>query len=213
METIVHWAVANPSSAASIASAGIAASVALVVFTVTQLIARKRDATQLLLPKLEQVYLLLNELSEHNARMFKLYHLAIDGDTEAQKTLNVMDDLTHYGLDRSKKIVMYIRLYFPALSRIHQMLFAAEHELNMLRYEVRSPDPPEAEDLLMASGNVGHFLRLMELEIINNRDALLKANLLPRRYRSVNQKQIDNPIPRPEGPYIHPKQPPSGNEA
>ena len=90
------------------------------------MIARKRDATQLLLPKLEQVYLLLNELSEHNARMFKLYHLAMEGDAEAQKTLNGLDDLTHYGLDRGKKIIMYIRLYFPALSKIHQMLFAAE---------------------------------------------------------------------------------------
>ena len=124
------------------ASAVIAASVALIVFTVTQMIAQKRDATQLLLPKLEQVYLLLNELSEHNARMFKLYHLAMAGDVESQNTLNGLDDLTHYGLDRGKKIVMYIRLYFPALSRVHQMLFAAEGQLNILRYEVRSAAPP-----------------------------------------------------------------------
>ena len=38
------------------------------------------------------------------------------------------------------------------------MLFAAEHELNMLRYEVRSADPPAAEELLVAGGNVGHFV-------------------------------------------------------
>lgn len=210
MEKIADWAVANPSAAASIASAVIAASVALIVFTVTQMIARKRDATQLLLPKLEQVYLLLNELSEHNARMFKLYHLALEGDAEAQKTLNGLDDPTHYGLDRAKKIVMHIRLYFPALSRIHRMLFAAERQLNMLRYQVSSDDPPEVEDLLMAGGNVGHFLRLMEQEIIDNRDALLKANWLPQRYRSVTQEQIDNPSPRPEGPYIHPTRPREG---
>jgi hypothetical protein len=194
------------------ASAVIAASVALIVFTVTQMIAQKRDATQLLLPKLEQVYLLLNELSEHNARMFKLYHLAMAGDVESQNTLNGLDDLTHYGLDRGKKIVMYIRLYFPALSRVHQMLFAAEGQLNILRYEVRSAAPPEAEDLLMASGDVGHFLRLMEQEIVDNRDVLLRANWLPRRYRAVTHEQIDNPIPRPEGLYIHQARPNSGKE-
>lgn len=207
MERIADWAVANPSAAASIASAVIAASVALVVFTVTQMIARKREATQLLLPKLEQVYLLLNELSEHNARMFKLYHFALEGDVAAQKTLNELDDPTYYGLDRAKKIVMHIRLYFPALSKVHQMLFAAERQLNMLRFQVQSAETPDVEALLMAGGNVGHFLRLMEQEIIDNRDVLLKANWLPRRYKGVTQEQIDNPSPRPEGPYIHQTRP------
>lgn len=203
MRSIIDWVTSNPSAAASLGSALIAASVALVVFAITQMIARRRDATQLLLPKLEQLYLLLNELSEHNARMFKLYHLAMEGDIEAQKTLNGLDDLTHYGLDRGKKIVMYVRLYFPVLARIHQMLFAAERELNVLRYKVRSDDPPHVEDLLMAGGKVGHFLRLMEQEITDNRDVLLKANWFPTRYRAVTQKQIDNPVPRPEGSYIN----------
>ncbi|WP_439494590.1 hypothetical protein [Bosea sp. (in: a-proteobacteria)] len=207
MERIADWAVANPSAAASIASAIIAASVALVVFAVTQMIARKREATQLLLPKLEQVYLLLNELSEHNDRMFKLYHFALDGDVEAQKTLNGLDDPTYYGLDRAKKIVMYIRLYFPALSKVHQMLFDAESQLNMLRFQMQSAETPDVEALLVAGGNVGHFLRLMEQEIIENRDVLLKANWLPRRYKTVTQEQIDNPSPRPEGPYMHQTRP------
>ncbi|UZF91163.1 hypothetical protein [Bosea sp. NBC_00550] len=210
MDRIAGWAVANPSAAASIASAIIAASVALIVFTITQMIARKREATQLLMPKLEQVYLLLNELSEHNARMFKLYHLALEGDVEAQKKLNEIDDLTHYGLDRAKKIIMHIRLYFPALSRVHQILFNAERHLNMLRYQVNSDDTVDSEALLMASGNVGHLLQLMESEIINNRDILLKTNWLPRWYRAVTQEQIDNPSPRPEGPYIHKAQPSKG---
>lgn len=208
MEKLADWIAANPSAAASLASAVIAGSVALVVFTITQMIARRRDATQLLLPKLEQLYQLLNELSEHNARMFKLYHLAMDGDVEAQNKLNGMDHLQHYGLDRGKKIVMYIRLYFPKLERIHVMLFGAEREQNMLYYAVRSKDPPSTEDLLLAAGRVGHFLRLMEQEIIENRDILVKANWLPRRYRCVTQAEIDNPIPRPEGSYFHEEDPP-----
>jgi len=60
MGQIADWVSANPSAAASIGSAVIAASVALAVFAITQMIARKREATQLLLPKLEQLYVLLN---------------------------------------------------------------------------------------------------------------------------------------------------------
>lgn len=207
MWKIADWIAANPSPAASIASAVIAGSVAFVVFAFTQMIARRRDTTQLLLPKLEQLYLLLNELSEHNARIFKLYHLAIEGDSAAQEKLNEMDDLQHYGLDRGKKIVMYIRLYFPRLTRIHVMLFAAERERNTLYYEIRSNDPPSMEDLVQAAGQVGHFLRLMEKEIIDNRDVLLKANWCLTRYRPANQVEIDNPIPRPEGSYMHEREP------
>ena len=44
--------------------------------------------------------------------MFKLYHLAMEGDTDAQKTLNGLDDLNYYHFIGVKKIVMYIRLYF-----------------------------------------------------------------------------------------------------
>jgi hypothetical protein len=205
MQKLTEWAAANPSAAASVASAIIAASVALVVFTITQAIARKRDAVQLLLPKLEQVYLLLNDLSEENVRIFKLYHFAMEGNEEAQKKLNDMDDLKHYGLDRGKKIVMYIRLYFPQLAQIHQLLFAAEHIQNMLYYAARSDNPPAIDDILDAGGQVGHFIRLMEQEMIENRDVLLKANWLPRRYKAVTQAEIDNPMPRPDGPFIHPE--------
>lgn len=202
MEGSAAWFFANPSAAASIASAVIAAAVALLVFTITQMITRKREATQLLLPKLEQLYLLLNDLSEQNARMSKLYYLAVEGDAEARRKLNETDDLVSYGLDRAKKIIMYIRLYFPNLSKIHQLLFAAEHQLNALRFEAGSANPPKQMDLLLAAGRVGHFLRLMEEEIIDNRDVLVKSNSFPRRYRSVSQEQINNPASPPSEPFM-----------
>jgi hypothetical protein len=71
------------------------------------------------------------------------------------------------------------------------------------RRVIGSEEPPSIEDLMAASGNVGHFLRLMEQEIIQNQDLLLKANWLLRRYRRITQEDIDNPAPRPEGPFMH----------
>ena len=45
----------------------------------------------------------------------------------------------------------------------------------------------------MAGGNVGHFLRLMEQEIVDNRDVLLKVNWLPANGTKPSPKeQIDN---------------------
>jgi len=38
---------------------------------------------------------------------------------------------------------------------------------------------------------VAHFLRLIEEEIIRNRDHLLGDNFLPRRYRTTEQDEID----------------------
>ena len=50
----------------------------------------------------------------------------------------------------------------------------------------------------------------MEQEIVDNRDVLLKASWLPAGQKSATQKQIDNPIPRPDGPYIHQAPAPGG---
>jgi hypothetical protein len=119
-----------------------------------------------LAPKLEELYLLLNEASEQNARQSKLLYLSVKLDDEAKQKLFEMDELDLYGLSRAKKIIMYIRLYFPNLAQIHQLLFAAEREFNMLKFDIYSEEQPTLADLIMAGGKVGHFLRLMEQEII-----------------------------------------------
>ncbi len=203
MAKLIDWLIANPSAFASVTSAIIAASVALFVFAVTQFITRKRDRTQFLLPKLEELYLLVNELAEQNAIQFKLFYRFLRGDKDVAKNIAEIDDIDLYGHRRGKKIIMYIRLYFPKLSRIHEMLFSAERELNILKFHSSSDAPPTVEELINASGRVGHFIRLIEQEIISNRDSLLGAGVFPKKYRETTEAEIEDEIPRPSGPIMH----------
>src|SRR4051812_19427839 len=122
----MDWMTKNPSAFASLTSAVIAASVAFIVFAITQYLTGKRDRTRFLTPKLEELYLLLNSVSEDNAKFFKLLYLCLEGDESARQEFNSVGDLDLYGHKTAKRIIMYIRLYFPKLSRIHQLLFASQ---------------------------------------------------------------------------------------
>lgn len=203
MTKILNWITANPSAFASLISAVIAASVALFVFAVTQFLTHKKGRTQFLTPKLEELYLLLNETAENNVTFFKLIYLCLEGDVHARQRIQAMDDLDLYGHRTAKRIIMYIRLYFPRLSWIHQLLFAAQRDLNQLMFDLHSETPPELSDVLTASGKVGHLLRLMEEEIITNRDQLLADHILPKRYRKTTQAALEAETPPPAGPIMN----------
>jgi hypothetical protein len=51
-----------------------------------------------------------------------------------------------------------------------------------------------------AAGNVSHFLRLMEAEIVSNRDALIGDRLWPRRYRESSRAELEDVRPLPNVP-------------
>lgn len=189
----------NPAILPALTSALIAAAVAVFVMTVSQYLTFKKGRTDFLTPKLEQLYLLLNEVSEHNVTQFKLHFNALNGDAVARKQLADMDDLDIYGQRRAKKIIMYVRLYFPRLSRAHQRVFTAERQLNTLKHGIAALVKPDPEAYIAASGEVGHCLMLMEQELIENRDVLLRANVFPRFYRSAIAAQIAARRPPPPG--------------
>lgn len=192
----------NVSAATSVISALIAASVAFIVLILNQWFSRRQQRVQFLQPKLEELYLLMNDASARNARMFKLLVAATHGDIEAKKHLDGMDELAAYGHLTAKRMVMLVRLYFPRLSRMHQFLFSAERHLSQRMWELSEGQPPSLDALIEASGKVGHMLRLMEQEIVANRDALLQATIFPRRYKSVTAQEIENIPPPPDGPPL-----------
>jgi hypothetical protein len=163
----------------------------------TQFLTLKRDRTQFLTPKLEELYLLLNELSEDNVNFFKLIVRCVAGDADAKKEVDEIDELDLYGHRKAKKIIMYIRLYFPNMSRIHQMLFAAQRDFNQLIASLHSDVPVELLDIVDACGRISHFLRLMEAVIINNRDVMLPDRILPRKYLPTSDQDIENELPPP----------------
>jgi hypothetical protein len=203
LQDFFNWLKTNPGATASLASALVAASVALIVFALTQFIVRRREQTRLLTSKLEELYLVLNQVAEDNAKFCKLVLLSVSGDKGAMQQTIATDDSEIYGHRSAQRIIMYIRLYFPQLSRIHQLLFSAQSRLNILIFALHTQAPPSFEEVLAAGGYVGHFIRLMEQEIISNRDALLKDGYL-RRYKYTTQQQIDAEIPPPPDPVFAP---------
>lgn len=200
MTGVLSWLKDNPSVLASVASAVIAASVALIVFAVTQFLTAKRNRAGLFVPKLEELYLVLNEVTADNATVCALAFRAIDGDEEARGKLRGMNELDLYGHRTAKRMIMYIRLYFPKLGPIYQLLFAAQRDVDVLLFDVSSGRLPLMADMLEAAGKVSHFVRLMEREIVNNRDSLVGDRLWPPRYRQSTREELDTLPPVPEGP-------------
>lgn len=199
MKQVVDWIASNPGAFASLVSAVVAASISLTIFSLTQLLARRRERTQLLIPKLEELYLLVNNVSADNAKIFSLNFYALQGRVASRRELDAMDDLDAYGHRTAKKIIMYIRLYFPKLERIHQLLFRAQATFNDMQFAARNGKHPELDEFVLAAGRVGHFLQLMEEEIIANRDHLLKDHFLPRRFKGSTREQIETETPPPPG--------------
>lgn len=200
--TLLEAMLENTSAAASLISAGIAASVSLILLRLNQFFSRRQQRVQFLQPKLEELYLQLNEVAERNTRLFKLLVASVHGDIEAKKQLDDMDELAAYGHLTAKKMIMIVRLYFPRLSRIHQFLFAAERQLSELMWELSAGNPPTLAALIESSGRVGHILRLMEQEMVTNQRKLLQSTLFPRRYRAVSKKKIMNVPPPPNAPPL-----------
>lgn len=196
-------AIAEDSGAtSSLISAIIASAVAIIVVAVNATIARRQQRVQFLQPKLEELYLLLNEVAERNTRLFKLLAAVVEGDIGAKKHLEELDDLEVYGHLTAKKIIMLVRLYFPKLTRIHQLLFSAERKLSQKVWSLSMSEPIEMEELLEASGRVGHMLRLMEQEMVENQRFLLKATTVPRFYRQASEDEVLDVPPPPSGPPL-----------
>jgi hypothetical protein len=184
------WLNANPSAFASLASATIAASVALVVFAVTQFITGKRNRAAFLTSKLEELYLLLNEMGEKNAAQFDLLMLCLAQDKSSTAKLREMGSVELFGGSRAKKMIMLIRLYFPQLTRIHQRLFAAELDYSKFKHRVREGDKIGRKELLSASFKVGRCIRLLENELITNQSVLLRSRFFPTKYRETSETEI-----------------------
>lgn len=200
MDFFLDKLIGSPSASASLISALIAASVAIIVVCINQSFSRRQQRVQYLTPKLEELYLLVNSVSESNARSFKLLISCLHGDIEAKSKLDNLDELELYGHLTAKKIIMLVRLYFPQLSKIHQNVFSSQRKLNHLTWLLTNNEPPEVDELINISGEVGHMLRLMEQEIIDNKNKLLRSKLINFPYKRTSQHQLSEvPLP-PEAP-------------
>jgi hypothetical protein len=202
LEEVSRILLEHATAAASLFSAALAASVAVLVLVLNQAFSRRQQRVQFRQPKLEELYLLINEVGERNTRLFKLLMAIAEGDIQAKNHLNSIDDLEVYGHPTAKRMVMLVQLYFPKLTRIHQKLFAAERELSGRVWSLHMGEAVNAADIVESSGRVAHMLRLMEQEMVENQEALLQSSVLPMRYRAVSEREISSIPPPPVGPPL-----------
>lgn len=184
MAPTLDWLQAAPQGAMAVLTAFIAALVAVFVTVLTQWMLGRRARTELLTKRLEELYLVLNEASVHNVQR---YHEASPFTSALPFSAAKFSGspLEKMGLDLHKKIVMYVRLYFPRLSAAHLKVFSLNQAVNKLIYDAQVDNPPLSEQKLSeASSAYGQALLQMESEIIRNKMHLVGANLRPWRYES-----------------------------
>ncbi|MBK6744072.1 MAG: hypothetical protein IPG66_14320 [Hydrogenophilales bacterium] len=192
MNALISWLAAAPQGAIAILTAALAAVVALLVAVLTQWILSRRSRTELLTKKLEELYLVLNEVSAHSVKRFE-EALPLVSATPFTKPSITGGSVERHGLDLHKKIVMYVRLYFPKLFAAHQEVFRCNSSLNMLIYEAETGPPLSEERLVSLSGAYRDAVAAMEEELIRNRSILVKDYLLPVRYRREAIKRTQSP--------------------
>lgn len=90
---------------------------------------------------------------------------------------------------------MLVRLYFPALSSAHQVVFRCNSAVNMLIHEAETGPPLSENRLLELSGAYRDAFVAMEEEVIQNRTLLVRDHLLPVRYRHVPIRPSSPPTP------------------
>lgn len=153
----------------------------------TQWILGRRARTELLTKKLEDLYLLLTDVLAHNLkRVEEALPLFTDATTIQDLTRSSSD---RQGLDLHKKIFMYVRLYFPKLSKTHQHAFQRNSAINMLIYSIETGNKHKTDELMSLSYSYRDAIVTMEEEIINNRNILTKDHFIFRKYKKPTTKK------------------------
>lgn len=182
MNPLLSWLSAAPQGAIAVVTAILAALVAVFVTILTQWILGRRARTDLLTKKLEELYLALNQASAQNVERFTAA-MKFVGAHPAAYGEDRSAEIPHYALDLQKKIIMYVRLYFPQLSAAHHSVFIKNREINELIDDVENGHFVFPERLKEVSFQYGDALKIMEGEIIENRALLVNDHVLPRRFR------------------------------
>lgn len=185
MSALLAWLAAAPQGAVAIVCAALAALVALLVAILTQWFLGRRARTELLTKKLEDLYLVLNEISTHSVVRFEeSLPLATASPFNRPKFSGGSSERRER--DLHKKVVLLVRLYFPSLEEAHQAVLRCNNKVHTLIYEAET-GPPFSEDRLMefsgAFRDAFEALEAMEEELIKNRLVLARDYFFPVRYK------------------------------
>jgi len=178
MNLYISWLKNNPSGVTTLSTALISASVAIMLLVLSQWVLSRRNRKEFLTNKLEELYLLINQLGEHNWERYELLVKLAVGETKYDES-NAKETRRISGLFSNRKIVMLIRLYFPKLTSTHQAFSQVNSSIDFYLYNGMDSN---VEVVLF---EFEERLRSLEEEIIQNKDILVKSNLLPRIYKSL----------------------------
>jgi hypothetical protein len=182
MSKLIDWITQNPPAVIALTAAFISAAVALFVAIISQWALSRRARRELLTKKLEELYLVLNDAASDCVNRYKEIHKCFH-----EPEYMVTDEFYKqqiYNLDVQKKLVMYVKLYFPRLGQTYASIFVAQSRLNDLVNKLMSDAPPKMEELDEAFSQYGKCLGVMEDEIVSNKPLLTGSSRLFNRYRT-----------------------------
>jgi len=188
---MIDWIDNNPSAFASLASAVIAASVALLVFSLSQYYSRRQNSMQFLAPRLEEVHQILDYEIEYNVDRSKIIISYIEGNKEVVDALASAHEVDLYGHRNATRVIMLVTLYFPKLSKIHQHLFRKQSVLNEVMHLVMAKQKIDPIQANTALAEFVHSVRMMRGEIVKNRDYLVGDCHPFKIYRVSTQSELD----------------------
>ncbi|MCX5869558.1 MAG: hypothetical protein NTY00_02765 [Deltaproteobacteria bacterium] len=184
MNQYLSWLKNNPSGVTTLSTALISATVAIILLVLSQWVLSRRNRTEFLTKKLEELYLMIYQISEHNWERFELLVKLARGETKYDES-NAKETRRIYNLFSNKKIVMLIRLYFPKLASTHQAFSQVNSRIDNIIFDLNNSDKPMDSNVEVVLFEFEERLRSLEEEIIQNKDILVESNLLPRIYKSL----------------------------
>ncbi|WP_444956758.1 hypothetical protein [Microbulbifer sp. ZKSA002] len=158
----------------------IAALVAILVFFLSQYFLARRNSVELKTTKLEELYLVLNELAnEHTTRIGRITTI-VNGDR------TYLDDPEHvvklYLHDHNKKILMYVRLFFPALISAYREMYQVNKEVTKNIKELIYEGKGDQQKTLDIFKRFSATIKRLEAEIVYNKKTLVGENIRPVRH-------------------------------
>jgi hypothetical protein len=187
MTKLIGWIQTAPVTI-TLSVALISAAVALVVAVLTQLATSRRARRDLLTKKLEELFLLVNDAMSDCMDSYKEVQQVLVHPAHIKSESVFLQQVR--SLELQKKMLMYVKLYFPQLSESYAPVYKAHDQLNGLMIRLRSGPPPSSEEFGHAVAHYGGYIASLAEEIVTNKDMLTGSSAWRRKY-----KRIDEPPP------------------
>ena len=207
---VLNWLQSAPPNAIPLATAVLAALVALLVAALTQWIVGRRARTELLRKKLEDLYLiLLDWMDDAVAAKIAADELVKDQPLTSEQRSRLLE---HYSKPRAdRRISMHIGFYFQEFEGFSDEIFKANRDFARVIRLMGQGKQTTAVEIQRAWLRLMVALAPFRKEIFENRTYLTHGKLFRGRYRNTRGATTSNLSLHPTY-YGWLRQPPSAGE-